>query len=419
MWELQAGQEPAQLSHIFNIRGRTVRFSEDASSLVIIDTEGITHVVELRRRADLLTLPSHPGGWLLAAQPGGQSLVTAGEDGKARVWDISLSREVQTLYRTGPGAVFGPDGTSLATGAIGGAILWDLASGEPMFETTGPELGVRGVALSPDGAFVASAGNDGIARIWDASTGERELELAGHGAAIWDVDYGPDGTRLATASEDGTAKIWDAGRGEELLTLTGHTDIVFSIDHHPEQDWVATGSWDNTARVWDVSGSHDGATTGSAEELFQIQRNADVLDVDFSPDGRRLALSDAGGLATVWDISAGEPQLRLTLKGHTRQVARIAFDPEGTRIASVGSDGTVRVWDADTGGVLLHLTLHNAMLSGVGFSPNGRYLASTGGERALIYALELDDLVDLAHERLTRSLTTDECQRHLHLEACP
>jgi hypothetical protein len=36
-----------------------------------------------------------------------------------------------------------------------------------------------------------------------------------------------------------------------------------------------------------------------------------------------------------------------------------------------------------------------------------------------VYALRLEELVALAQERLSRSLTDDECRRYLHLEACP
>ena len=36
-----------------------------------------------------------------------------------------------------------------------------------------------------------------------------------------------------------------------------------------------------------------------------------------------------------------------------------------------------------------------------------------------VYALQMEDLVALAKSRLTRSLTTEECQKYLHVEQCP
>jgi WD40 repeat protein len=67
----------------------------------------------------------------------------------------------------------------------------------------------------------------------------------------------------------------------------------------------------------------------------------------------------------------------LTLSGHRGAVWRLAFSPDGSKLASSSSDGTVRVW-----------------------------------------ALDLDDLVEIARERLTRLLTDEECRQYLHMELC-
>ncbi|MEZ4767868.1 MAG: WD40 repeat domain-containing protein [Caldilineales bacterium] len=54
------------------------------------------------------------------------------------------------------------------------------------------------------------------------------------------------------------------------------------------------------------------------------------------------------------------------------------------------------------------------------FTPDGRFLATTSGSGNVhIYATALDDLLTLARERVTRPLTQAECQRFLHMEACP
>ena len=59
-------------------------------------------------------------------------------------------------------------------------------------------------------------------------------------------------------------------------------------------------------------------------------------------------------------------------------------------------------------------------LTQVAFSPDGTRLATGGFEgRARIYALDLEDLTELAETRLTRGLTTEECQKFLHVETCP
>jgi hypothetical protein len=36
-----------------------------------------------------------------------------------------------------------------------------------------------------------------------------------------------------------------------------------------------------------------------------------------------------------------------------------------------------------------------------------------------LWALDLDDLIAIANDRLTRQLSDDECRQYLHLESCP
>jgi hypothetical protein len=57
---------------------------------------------------------------------------------------------------------------------------------------------------------------------------------------------------------------------------------------------------------------------------------------------------------------------------------------------------------------------------GVDFSPDGRLLATASPDgTAALHLLPINELVDLARDRVTRDLTDDECRQYLHLERCP
>jgi WD40 repeat protein len=88
-------------------------------------------------------------------------------------------------------------------------------------------------------------------------------------------------------------------------------------------------------------------------------------------------------------------------------------------VATASRDGTARVWDSSTGANLVTLYGNNTGLGGVDFSPDGSRLAVSADDVTRTYVTRMDDLLTLAHARLTRAWTTDECRTFLHQEVCP
>ncbi|MBL8820005.1 MAG: WD40 repeat domain-containing protein [Planctomyces sp.] len=82
------------------------------------------------------------------------------------------------------------------------------------------------------------------------------------------------------------------------------------------------------------------------------------------------------GLLPVSSISAQEPKLRATLKGHTGVVVGLAFSPDGKTLASASYDGTLKSWDMTTGKERATLGEYEGCLGYVAFSPDGKTLAT-------------------------------------------
>ena len=69
---------------------------------------------------------------------------------------------------------------------------------------------VYGVAFSPDGKTLVSAGDDNTLRLWDPATRRAIGEpLRGHTSPVFSVAFSPDGKTLASTGDDGTVRLWD------------------------------------------------------------------------------------------------------------------------------------------------------------------------------------------------------------------
>ena len=78
------------------------------------------------------------------------------------------------------------------------------------------------------------------------------------------------------------------------------------------------------------------------------------------------------------------------------------------------------MWDAESGKELLTLRGHLDNVYGVAFSPDGKRLATASQDETVqVYVLDPRGLLNLAHNRITRTFTPEECQRYFQSATCP
>jgi WD40 repeat protein len=144
---------------------------------------------------------------------------------------------------------------------------------------------------------------------------------------------------------------------------------------------VVSSSLDSTLRLWD-------AADGRPLRQFEGHR-AGIHCLAVSADGRRI-LSGGGCYALqgetsvavdctvrLWDVESGQELRRFV--GHTGPVTGVAFSPDGRYALSGSHDRTVRLWDLDSGQQLQCCAGHTSGIHGVAFLPGGRHAASAGG----------------------------------------
>jgi WD40 repeat protein len=147
-------------------------------------------------------------------------LVTAGADGKARVWDVSGCLEQRCKPR----------------------LLRTLT--QPCVLTT--------AEFSPDGKRIVTACGDHVGRVWAwQDEAAKPVLLEGHTGAVLAATFTADGAWVITGGVDHTTRVWDARTGEVLGVLQLHTDRVRSVavaaHDSPE---ILSSSDDGTARMY-------------------------------------------------------------------------------------------------------------------------------------------------------------------------
>jgi WD40 repeat protein/serine/threonine protein kinase len=327
-----------------------------------------------------------------AFSPDGARIVTAytrGTDSLVMVRDARTGEALRE-WRVQPNhyvacLAFSPDGARILTGGLDQAVkVWEVQTGKLLLSAKGMMSPNSSVAFSPDGQRIVAGQEDGTAKVIDAQTGAFLLELKGRPRlpyfvppftrGILGVAFSPDGTRIVTAGVTGEACVWDARTGAELLELKGHTFMVMNAAFSPDGERIITASADGTAKVWD-------ARTGTPRlELGGIKGGATCAA--FSPDGTWIVAGGGsgergGGEATVWDARTGMP--RFTLKGLKGRVESVTVSKDGTRFVT---GGEAAVWDARTGQALVELKRLTERVIGASFSPDGPRIATrtvTGG----------------------------------------
>jgi WD40 repeat protein/transcriptional regulator with XRE-family HTH domain len=464
IWDVASGDLLFTLREPVN----TIIYSADGKRLLSASVGGIAKVFDAETGDLLLSLTGHSGRvFRVAESPGcvqppeapfawcGTHLATASDDGTVRVWDISPAgnREVLTL----PEIEFAlsPDGTHLSTlkldppppAIVSHAVIqqWSLPAElqsdqisdyQPSSIKFGEDLRASWFWIfSREGIFIAAFKNSPL-KFWDV-TNEGKV-IYSISCCTWTPGMALSFSnrsepRLAIGDpQEGTVVIWDLLADEKIQTLqvaqpndlvaftepaslqsgnysSGDSPIALSADG----ERLATLKNDTTVDIWDV-------TSGRKLLTLPGPSIVDGSHLWFSPDGNWLVIADCTGTATVRDVVTGAEVHKFSNDGACITGAAFHLDEKLIALTSAFLETKIlnfETWQEE-------LTLPGGWM--VQFTPDGTRVIigrnePTGLAKSAVrmYLINLDDVVALAKSRVTRSLTTKECQQYLHMDACP
>lgn len=246
--------------------------------------------------------------------------------------------------------------------------------------------GVRSIAWSLDGGYIATSSRATNVQVWDTTSGGRAATLSGFRGSIVDTAWSPSGDLLATGSAEprDTLRVWSVGDWRQLYTLnTDPTNFVTSLDWSPDGKSLAAGiasdKVPDSVEIWDIS---------SKQLTAKLVHVGGVDDVVWSPDGKQIAFTSlapsapgqTNGSVVIWDIAQGDgpstDDNTVTLTGFQDLVTSVAWSPDGKSVVAGVWDGMVQVWDVTTQQNVTMLTGHTDIVESVAWSPDGEHIAS-------------------------------------------
>jgi len=326
--------------------------------------------------------------------------LAAGGYGEVLLWDLGdavlrkrigagvFNQAVRALaFRKGGQWLAAGDG---APGISGAVRLFNIGSGEPVADFSGPKDVVSGLAFSPDGKFLAAGCADSVVRVWNVEQKTASASLSELQGGVLGVAFSGNGNYLAAAGAGRLAQVWETGKWNPVCRMQ-QTDTVNGLAFDPADEWLAMaigGSFEHGVRAQKIeypeaeaepvppkSSVVSGGATASAKPTPPAKPGAtpDKRKKAAKPPPRAFATGAGIPTAVLWSATGKAPRLYVactdgTIRvygnfgglqnkwaAHDDWVDCLALSPDATMLASGGADGMVKLWSAVTGRLLATL----------------------------------------------------------------
>jgi WD40 repeat protein len=337
--------------------------------------------------------------------------------GKITVFELDSGNKLAEFAAPGGRLEWHPGGKRLATAEPDRCIsLWDASTGKSLGRLMGHNNDRIVMAIHPTGNLLASTCWDGMLRLWDMETEREIFKTSWNSDHLHCLHFSRDGRLLAADVADHQLRLWNVipASGYQTLVREPHLpqEEYFGCAVSPKHPLLAVGM-EHGLGLWELRGGRPlaflpvGPYQGVAFEPsgalltfgVGVQRRWPIVAVGPSgalrigppqplpfPASPHAVAANRDGRVTAsaqgWGGLVRHPDRgdKLILLKPQYDVRSVAVSPDGDWIAT-GSHSTtdvyVKVWEARTGRHITDLPVQSGSL--VGFSPDGRWLLTTGG----------------------------------------
>ncbi len=357
---------PSNVLHIaFSADGALVAASLDNRTVKICE-------VKSAKVLSTITDEGYPVG--ISFIPKSTTLAVAIQD-NIKLWNCTGQNPqlIKTIPYAGvlAGLAISPDGRYMAgADANGWAPLWDLGTFKEVARLAGRSSNIYSFAISQDANLMATGVQKGATIVWDLSTGRIESVFSGN-ASVMAVALSKRGTSIASGYRTGDLKVWDIKSRKLLMDRAGHKGLVRCITFSPDGAYISTGGEDRKAKIWDIESGKVRAT---------LDHPGDVTSTSFTPDGQLLITTCTDGIIRQWDLSTRRVQFERKPDMHStyKRAWSSQVSPNGRTVAAGLQDGTVKIWETGSEEPLYDLSTETVRpIYTVDFSPDSRMLAAS------------------------------------------
>jgi WD40 repeat protein len=399
LWDVRTGRELHRLKG-HNDTVSCVRFAPDGKTLASAGAAA-DRTVRLWQMPSgkLVTKLRSPEPNLrvtgIAFSPDGKTLVSVGSleqpkeslAGMVHLWEVATGKIVRTLPE--PFALYSvalsPDGKAVAMGSEDGLHYQDIETGKELRRFGTSNLPCWPVAFSPDGRFLACGGWAHRVQLWNVATGKNVCFGAGHDRPITSLAFAKGSKWLGSGSTDLTIGLWDVASSQLVRRWEGLSLPAVS----PDGELLACGRWHGIG-LRQIS---------TGEEIRNWKTEDSPVSLAFSRDGKLLGSGWNSGV-TIWDPATGRQVCRLALeiRDHAVMFVYLNFSPDGKTLAIADHNGYLSFWETATGKLLRRFDTEAQRFAGA-ISQDWRIHAMADSGQSTFHLVDLRTGLELPQSR--------------------